>query len=468
MTGRIAGTRKYSDEGARDIISNVPHHLRCNFHSLESPTGIPKTTLRRLLKAKKLRRTTNRLKPMLTADHRLARYNFAKSFMRAGQLGTRRWHDMMGIVHIDEKLFYITQVNRRFYLWHDEAVPQRKAQSKRHITKVMFLCAVARPRHDSQRHAMWDGKAGLWPFVETKLAKRKSKNRDRGTPVTVPMSVTKPIYSNYLIDKVFPAIQSKWPDRRGRPIFVQQDNTKPHLAADDAAVKAAGQMNGWNIQLTCVEGAFKNLKWAILDKTFMALQKVLEESMKMDSDNVYKLPHLKKDIQLKAGHHELRPSFDEEVLFAIDLMESRLQDEQRVDEIALDSIDELVERLNDVAVVKHIIHLFVPGLYPDIARLCQRIHLHEYHDFQHCKWFVAGSRLVPHPALRYVRRFESSGFGPFYWERGVHGVLRLLACKPGFLAIVTAHAAPHHQLAQATLNGIGVGHILLRYSGRSS
>ncbi|ETV97630.1 hypothetical protein H310_09521 [Aphanomyces invadans] len=84
---------------------------------------------------------------------------------------------------------------------------------------------------------------------------------------------------------------------------------------------------------------------------------------------------------------------------------------------------------------------FQPGLYPDIARLCQRIHLHEYHDFQHCKWFVAGSRLVPHPALRYVRRFESSGFGPFYWERGVHGVLRLLACKPGFLAIVTAHAA---------------------------
>ncbi|ETV96342.1 hypothetical protein H310_10503 [Aphanomyces invadans] len=245
MAGRIAGTRKYSDEGARDNVSSVPHHLRCNFRSLASATGIPKTTLWRHLKAKKLRRTTSRLKAMLTQNHRLARYNFAKSFVRAGQLGTRRWHDMMDIVHIDEKWFYITQVNRRFYLWHDEAVPQRKAQSKWHITKVMFLCAVARPRprHDSKRHAMWDGKVGLWPFVETKLAKRKYKNRDRGTPVTVPISVTKPIYRYNLIDKVFSAIQAKWPDRRGRPIFAQQDNAKPHVAEDDAAVKAAGQLN---------------------------------------------------------------------------------------------------------------------------------------------------------------------------------------------------------------------------------
>ncbi|ETV93467.1 hypothetical protein H310_12518 [Aphanomyces invadans] len=108
-------------------------------------------------------------------------------------------------------------------------------------------------------------------------------------------------------------------------------------------------MNGWNVQLTaqpaqnpdfnvldlgffnaiqclhhqitarsiddliqCVEGALKNLKWTTLDKSFMSLQKVLEESMKMDGNNVYKLPHLKKDIHLKAGHHELRPSCDEE------------------------------------------------------------------------------------------------------------------------------------------------------------
>ncbi|ETW06573.1 hypothetical protein H310_02790 [Aphanomyces invadans] len=61
----------------------------------------------------------------------------------------------------------------------------------------------------SKRQITKDGKVSLWPFVETKLAKRKCKNRDRGSHVTVPMSVTKPIYRNYLIDKVFPAIQAK-------------------------------------------------------------------------------------------------------------------------------------------------------------------------------------------------------------------------------------------------------------------
>ncbi|ETV84741.1 hypothetical protein H257_03846 [Aphanomyces astaci] len=181
---------------------------------------------------------------------------------------------MLDCVHIDEKWFYITQVNRRFYLWHDEP-PQRKAQSKRHITKIMFLCAVARPRHDSAHRKIWDGKVGLWPFVETQLAKRRSKNRDRGTPVTVLMTVTKPV--------------SPW----------------------------------------CVEDAFENLAWRVLDKTFMTLQKVMEEAMRSSGDNVYKLPHLKKDIQFKTGVTELRPSCDEDVLLAIESMENRLKDEQR-------------------------------------------------------------------------------------------------------------------------------------------
>ncbi|RHY03284.1 hypothetical protein DYB36_008270 [Aphanomyces astaci] len=88
---------------------------------------------------------------------------------------------------------------------------------------------------------------------------------------------------------------------------------------------------------------------------------------------------------------------------------------------------------------------FQNGLYPDIACLCQRIHVEEYRDFQHFKWFVAGSRLAPHPALRFVRRFDAA-FGSFYRDRGVPGVTRLLSCKPAFRAIVTAHAAYFNHL----------------------
>ncbi|ETV79736.1 hypothetical protein H257_06974 [Aphanomyces astaci] len=174
---------------------------------------------------------------------------------------------------LDVKWFYITEVNRSFYLWHDEPVPQRKAQSKRHITKVMFLCAVARPRHNYWHHVMWDGKVGLSPFVETKMAQRKSKNRDRSTPITAPMTVTKPSPDFNVLDLgFFNAIQSLQHQTTARTI-------------DDL--------------IKCVEDAFNSLAWCVLDKTYMTLQKVMEESMKIEGDNVYKLPHLKKDLQQK-------------------------------------------------------------------------------------------------------------------------------------------------------------------------
>ncbi|RHY42087.1 hypothetical protein DYB28_009132 [Aphanomyces astaci] len=84
-------------------------------------------------------------------------------------------------IHIDEKWFYLTLVNRRYYLWYDEAVPVRKCSSKRHIVKVTFLNAVARPRFDYVRKTMWDGKLGMWLFVAAQPAQRTSKNRDRWT-----------------------------------------------------------------------------------------------------------------------------------------------------------------------------------------------------------------------------------------------------------------------------------------------
>ncbi|RHY21359.1 hypothetical protein DYB36_011397 [Aphanomyces astaci] len=77
-----------------------------------------------------------------------------------------------------------------------------------------------------------------------------------------------------------------------------------------------------------------DLPWRVLDKTFMTLQKVMEESMNVQGDNVYKLPHLRKDVQEKAGVRELHPSCDPEVVAALEALESRLADEDQVDEMA--------------------------------------------------------------------------------------------------------------------------------------
>ena len=51
---------------------------------------------------------------------------------------------MSNVVHIDEKLFYITRTQQTFYLTPDEIEPHREIQSKRFVPKIMFMCVVAR------------------------------------------------------------------------------------------------------------------------------------------------------------------------------------------------------------------------------------------------------------------------------------------------------------------------------------
>ncbi|ETV77602.1 hypothetical protein H257_08513 [Aphanomyces astaci] len=215
---------------------------------LSSTSGIPKTSLWRLLKSKKLKRRTSRIKPMMSDTDKEARAVFARSFLREA-MNQMHWHDMLDRVHIDEKWFYVTLINRRYYLWHDEPVAVRKGSSKRHIVKVMFLTAVARPRYDCAKKSTWDGKIGMWPFVTKAPAQRTSKNRVRGTIVTTPMTVTKPIYRHFLLQHVIPSIKLLWPSRRDNPIYIQQDNARPHVGVDDLAVAAAGCSDGWHIQL---------------------------------------------------------------------------------------------------------------------------------------------------------------------------------------------------------------------------
>ena len=88
---------------------------------------------------------------------------------------------MYDVVHVDEKWFYITDLeeNMTVYLAHDEPEPERHCKSKRYIGKIMFLCAVARPRLLPDG-TWWDGKIGIWPFTKQVAAKRSSVNPRQG------------------------------------------------------------------------------------------------------------------------------------------------------------------------------------------------------------------------------------------------------------------------------------------------
>lgn len=122
-----------------------------------------------------------------------------------------RFHDFYDRVHIDEKWFYIDTERKFFYLTKNEPAPQRSYQSKHHLLKIMSMAAVARPRYDHKRNQWFDGKIGLWPFVMTTSARKSSKLRPKGTPVTVPVRATRSEVRRMLVDNVIPAIKRKWP-----------------------------------------------------------------------------------------------------------------------------------------------------------------------------------------------------------------------------------------------------------------
>jgi hypothetical protein len=93
------------------------------------------------------KRVTNSLKPLLTAENMLARVDFCLICIKSSGY----YDDMFNYVHIDEKWFYITHINQKYYLLPDKEPPNHECKSKRFITKVMFMAAVARPSFDYEK-----------------------------------------------------------------------------------------------------------------------------------------------------------------------------------------------------------------------------------------------------------------------------------------------------------------------------
>lgn len=67
--------------------------------------------------------------------------------------------------HVDEKWFFPCHDGESYFLMGDEEdpPPERCVKHKSHIAKVMFLCAMAQPRH-LPNGTWWDGKLGIWPL----------------------------------------------------------------------------------------------------------------------------------------------------------------------------------------------------------------------------------------------------------------------------------------------------------------
>ncbi|XP_021773981.1 uncharacterized protein LOC110737940 [Chenopodium quinoa] len=233
------------------ILAAIPIEKRTTIRGLAEALHLSHTTVYRLLRNGILRAHTNSIKPSLQHHHKIKKVQFIMDSVIPGTVNELpKFSAMYNMVHIDEKWFYMSDKTQRFYLfsWKDD--PYRATQSKNFMEMVMVMAGTSGPHICNDGEIFWDGKVGVFPFTEQVAAKKNSKNRVAGTVETKALqSVTKAVIRSMLIDKMLPAIRSKWPLGACKEIWIQQDNSRPHISPNDTDFLQATTLDGFNIRL---------------------------------------------------------------------------------------------------------------------------------------------------------------------------------------------------------------------------
>ena len=179
-------------------------------------------------------------------ENKVSRMELALLFIDKN--GTSKFEHMEDLIHIDENWFYLMKDGQCFIIAADKAEPNRHVQHKLFLTKIMFLCVVARPRYDMNKNAWFDGKIGIWPIGKWEPVRRSSKKHAKGLPVWKNQSIMRDVYQEYMIRKLLPAIKQKWPMNNGR-IWLQQDGAKSDNLDDDEEFKEAVDDIGLNLSV---------------------------------------------------------------------------------------------------------------------------------------------------------------------------------------------------------------------------
>lgn len=328
-----SGRPRLSKESIADLhdrVSCLPIEKRSTLRSMSSALNIPRSTLHRYVKNDILRAHTISLQPMLSQEQRQKRLAFASSLLLHLPAGPHV-SPLYDYVHLDEKWFYLVKSKRRVYLTPTEVAPRVRVKHKSHVPKIMFLCAVARPRRDPVSGAEFDGRIGMWPFAEEAPARRSSRNRVAGTLELRAFPATKETYKRMVLNDVVPAIIAKWPLWSGQSVVLQHDNASPHASVTSDDFEALAGSHGWRIAVRCqppqspdlnvldlgffasiqaehfqqrmgsieemvdqVREAFYSMPSETLDNTFITLQHVVVAVLQARGGNDFKLPRQRK------------------------------------------------------------------------------------------------------------------------------------------------------------------------------
>ena len=243
---------------------------------------------------------------------------------------------MEDLIHIDKKWFYLMKDGQRFIIAVDEEEPYRHVQHKSFLMKIMFLCAVARPRYDTNKNAWFDGKIGIWPIGKWEPAMQSSKKCAKGMPVWKNQCITRDVYCEYLIQKFLPVVKERWPMRNER-IKLQQDGAKSHILEDNMEFKEVVDEIGLNLTvftqspnspdtnildlgffraiqsfnddcpankeelIKSVEKIYGEYPMCKLNYVWLTLQSCLNMIIENDGGNDYKIPHMGKESLERRG-----------------------------------------------------------------------------------------------------------------------------------------------------------------------
>jgi hypothetical protein len=334
---------KYNPVDISEAIANIPLSLRTTIRSTATVLGIPYQTLH--LYKEKTGCTmvhSSAIKPSLDEDNKVARFMHCVDHVGANGL----FKSMNHILHADEKWFYMTRVNQKYYLAQGEDTPERTTKHKGHIEKVMCLAVVGCPHYytpagmdlrEGHQH-YFDGKIGIWPVGEMGVAQRNSNNRPAGTPVWRNAKMDRNVYRDMLINLVLPAIQEKFPCHAHATVLLQQDNAPAHCLQNDPAFSAACTERQLNLQLfnqpanspdlnindlaffnslqkmqlknptttsleliETVKNAYRDYPPCKLRDAYLTLQGCMNCIMDCNGGNDYKIPHLGKARMERLG-----------------------------------------------------------------------------------------------------------------------------------------------------------------------
>ena len=220
-------------------------------YELEFHQEMAKSTMARWLKLMGESYVSFYINPLLSEEHRLNRLLFIQAKFKHAGNGVYKFDDQLNRVHVDEKWFYVDRVERKKRILPGEPMPPPNlTRHKSHIDKIMFLSAISAPRFLPDG-SFFDGKIGLFPFVEMKPAQRSSTNRPAGTMEIHAQSVTAVTYANMMTKRngVLDKIREKMAFLKDSEIFVQHDGAPGHTGhGTEDLLNVDGATQGYDIK----------------------------------------------------------------------------------------------------------------------------------------------------------------------------------------------------------------------------